>query len=98
MKGYDPILNDPAMFRLVYDTAVSLQGEENMVVPERSMDGEDFSYFAAQVPAVFYRIGCHKEGAPEYPLHNERFLPDPDTLYYGARVMVKSALRYLEQK
>ena len=98
VKGYDPILNDRSMFRLVYDTAVSLQGEENMVVPELSMDGEDFSYFAAQVPAVFYRIGCHKEGTPEYPLHNERFFPDPDTLYYGARVMVKSAIRYLEQK
>ncbi|MBR2934839.1 MAG: amidohydrolase [Oscillospiraceae bacterium] len=98
VKGYDPILNDRSMYRLVYDTAVSLQGEENMVVPQQPMGGEDFSYFAAQVPAVFYRIGCHKEGTPEYPQHNERFVPDPDTLYYGARVMVKSAIRYLEQR
>ena len=98
VKGYDSIINDRSMFRLVYETALGLRGEENMVVPERSMDGEDFSLFAARVPAVFYRIGCRKESEPEYPLHNQRFAPDPDTLYHGARVMVASAIRYLKQK
>ena len=98
VKGYSPIINDPDMFRLVRNTAVELFGEENVATPEPSLGGEDFSFYAEQVPAVFYRTGCYKEGTPTYPVHNEHFLPDERSLYPGALVMIASALNFLSDK
>lgn len=97
VKGYSPIINDPAMFQLVHDTAAALLGTDHIAVPELSLGGEDFSFYAEQVPAVFYRMGCHKEGTPIWPVHNEHFLPDEQALFHGAHVMAASALNFLSE-
>jgi len=59
------------------------------------MGGEDFSFYAEQIPGIFYRLGCGKEGTPHYPLHNPNFIPDAPALKVGTTVMVASALRFL---
>ncbi len=97
VHGYSPIINDPSMVQLVRRTAIHLRGEENVAEAALAMGGEDFSFFAEQVPAAFYRIGCHREGTPEWPAHNAHFIPDEGTLYHGAHVMVMSALNFLSQ-
>lgn len=97
VKGYSPIINNPAMFRLVRGTAAQLLGEEHVVVPEPSLGGEDFSFFAEKVPAAFYRIGCHREGTLRHPVHNDHFLPDEAALYHGASILIASAVRFLSQ-
>lgn len=97
VRGYSPIVNDPAMFRLVRGTAAQLLGEEHVVVPEPALGGEDFSFFAEQVPAAFYRVGCHRAGTPRYPVHNEHFAPDEAALYHGAHILIASALQFLSQ-
>lgn len=98
VKGYSPIINDPDMFRLVRGTAAQLLGEENIVVPEPALGGEDFSFFAERVPAAFYRTGCHKDGTPRYPVHNGHFVPDETALYHGAHIMIASAVNFLSHK
>lgn len=95
VKGYSPIINHPDMFHLVRSTAAGLLGEEKIATPAPSLGGEDFSFYAEQVPAAFYRTGCHKEGTPLWPVHNEHFLPDEHALYHGAHVMIASALNFL---
>lgn len=58
-------MNDPAMFRLVRDTILDLTNlEESALAGQLSLGGEDFSFYAEQVPAVYYRVGCHTEGTP----------------------------------
>lgn len=96
VRGYSPILNDSAMYRLVHSTAVDQLGRDHLAVPEPSLGGEDFSFYADRVPAVFYRMGCHREGSPGWPLHNGHFLPDQDALFHGARVLACSALNYFK--
>jgi len=97
VHGYSPIINNPTMVQLVRETAIRLQGEENVAVAALAMGGEDFSFYSEQVPAVFYRIGCHREGTPDWPAHNAHFIPDENTLYHGAHIMVMSALSFLVQ-
>ena len=97
VRGYSPIINDPDMVRLVRRTATQIRGEENVGIPALAMGGEDFSFFAEKMPAVFYRIGCHRDGTPKWPAHNGHFLPDEPALFHGAHVMVASALEYLAE-
>ena len=99
VRGYSPIMNDPDMFRLVRDTILDLTDQDaSSLAGQLSLGGEDFSFYAEQVPAAFYRVGCHTEGTPHWPQHNEHFIPDERTLPLGARVMVTAALRYLNQQ
>ncbi len=96
VKGYSPIINHPDMYRLVRDTVLELTDlEESELAGIPSLGGEDFSFYAEQVPAAFYRVGCHREGTPQWPQHNAHFVPDEQALKQGARIMATAALRYL---
>ena len=96
IRGYSPLVNDGAMAELVAAVGTELLGEENVIWLEHAgMGGEDFSFYAEQVPGIFYRLGCGKAGTPHYPLHNPNFVPDESSLKVGMSVMVASALRYL---
>lgn len=98
VRGYSPIINAPEMVELVCETAVELVGKEKLKIPvDVGMGGEDFSFFAEKVPGVFYRTGCHKPGAPNWPAHNEHFVVDPACFPVGMQVMVTSALKFLER-
>jgi len=96
IRGYSPLVNDGAMAELVATTGTELLGEDNVIWLEHAgMGGEDFSFYAEQIPGIFYRLGCGKEGTPHYPLHNPNFIPDAPALKVGTTVMVASALRFL---
>ena len=98
IRGYSPIINDPAMVALVRETTVELFGEESANIPnELGMGGEDFSFFAEKVPGVFVRTGCHKIGEPMYSTHNEHMVVDTACFPIGMRVVLTSALKYLER-
>ena len=97
VKGYPPAVNDPTMFQLIWETTTALLGADRIAIPEPALGGEDFAFYAEQVPAAFFRTGCHKEDTPIWPVHNEHFLPDEQALYHGAHVMITSALNFLSQ-
>ena len=98
VRGYSPTINDPDMTQLVRDVATEVATPDMTIsTGELGMGGEDFSFYAEQVPACFFRVGCHKVGAPKIPQHNAHFLPEEKTLYFGSRIMLASALRYLAQ-
>ncbi|MBQ2895221.1 MAG: amidohydrolase [Oscillospiraceae bacterium] len=99
MKGYAPVINDAEMYRLLADTAAERIGAENVVPMEHaSLGGEDFCFYAQQVPGAFYHLGCQKEGEAFWPLHNGHLDPDENAMKIGAEVMVASALRFLESE
>lgn len=99
VRGYSPIMNAPEMVELIRETVTELYGTEKANIPnEISMGGEDFSFYAEKIPAVFYRTGCHKPGEPFLSTHNPHLVVDPACFPIGMRVMVTSALKYLEGK
>lgn len=98
VKGFIPTMNASAEFELVRDTAQTLLTRSNVIIPEKSaMTGEDFSFFAKEIPGVFYWLGCQKPDTPFYPLHNNRFAPDEAAIKTGMEVMLSSALAYLSK-
>ena len=96
VRGYSPIINEQGMVELLCDTAAGVIGRENIEMkPAPGLGGEDFSFFAEKVPGAFYRMGCHTEGTPIYPAHNERMVVDPACFPVGMQIMAESALNYL---
>ena len=61
------------------------------------MGGEDFSFYAEKVPAVFIRIGCHKPETPILSTHNDHLVVDMDCFPIGIQVKVTTALKYLQK-
>ena len=71
-----PLLNSP-------DFSKVLKFRESV---EPSMVAEDFAYYAEQVPALFFWLGCRPpEATPKNypPLHNAHFTPDEKVLRQG---------------
>ena len=96
LKGYPPVINSPEMYELLADTASSLIGAENVVPMEHaSLGGEDFSFYAEQVPGVFYHLGCRKAGTDFWPIHNGHFAPDEEAMKIGMQILASTALNFL---
>ena len=96
IRGYSPLMVNEDMYELWKETAGEVLGAENVHVVERQgLGGEDFCFFAEQVPGVFYRLGCDFEGVPHMAVHNEKFYPNTESFITGQRVMVATALKYL---
>ena len=96
IRGYSPVINNEEMYALWKETADELLGEENAKRQETAeLGGEDFSFFAEQVPGIYYWLGSRVPGGAKAPVHNEKFKPDTDSFLVGERVMVTMALKYL---
>ncbi len=61
------------------------------------MGGEDFAYFARQVPSVYFWLGVAPPGAAEpHPVHSPFFEADEAALPTGAAALAAIALDYLD--
>ncbi|UFJ41492.1 M20 family metallopeptidase [Brevibacillus humidisoli] len=96
-EGYTSLINDDASVDLVKQCGAQMLGAENVII-ERvpSMGVEDFAFFAEQVPAAFYGLGCRNEQQGIiYPLHHPRFQIDERCLAIGAALQAYHALTFL---
>lgn len=98
IKGFIPTINAPDAFAIVHNTAHDLLGHENVIIPDKvAMTGEDFSFFAKEIPCAFYWLGCQQPNLPFYQLHSKHFAPDETSMKVGIKVMFSSAIAYLAQ-
>lgn len=99
IRGYPPLMNDPALTKRVFSTLGKVIGEENIVYVEKpALGGEDFAFFTRKVPGCFLWLGCRPEGVAKEdmaPLHNNRFLPDEKAIPIGVEVLVNCAMDFL---
>jgi len=92
-KGYPPTINDDWMAEVVRRCAQKAAGEDKVVEPERSMGGEDMSYFLQRSKGCFYALGV---GRQEFtPLHNSRFDLNENVLALGVETHCRIALDLL---
>lgn len=100
-SGYPSVLNAPQVSAICREAIIDVAGEKGLLpVQKVPAAGEDFSFFAREVPAAFAWLGCRPEGvAPEEmpPLHNDKFLPDPNALPLGVRYVTTAALALLAE-
>jgi amidohydrolase len=94
-KNTPTTVNDRALTETVRPLLERTLGADNVKVVEPSMAGEDFAYFANQVPGFFFRLGVLKPGTTSGGLHTPTFRADDSAVPAGIRVMARLLVDYL---
>ena len=91
-------VNDLELTRQMAPTLAKVVGEDQVDVLEPTMGGEDFAYFANEVPGFFFRLGMVKPGTVSGGHHTPTFLADDGSVPVGMRAMSSLLLDYLESR
>lgn len=97
-KGNPVTVNDPALTARMRPSLEKVAGAGNVIDPGLTMGAEDFSFYAREVPGMFFFIGATPKG--QDPLkapsnHSDQFYLDESSLDLGLRAMLQVALDYL---
>lgn len=97
--GYASVVNEEKITALVEQTIVETFGEDNRVISQPIMGGEDFSAFSAAAPGCFAFLGAGSDHAAEnYPHHHPKFDVKEESLILGVQYYVQTALKFLNEK
>ena len=97
-KGNPVTVNDPALTARMLPSLEKVAGKGNVVDPGLTMGAEDFSFYAKEVPGLFFFVGATPVGedAMKAPSnHSDKFFLDESALDLGLRAMLQVALDYL---
>ncbi|HEY8519631.1 MAG TPA: amidohydrolase [Gammaproteobacteria bacterium] len=92
------VINDRALAERMLPTLRRVLGAERVHDIEPQMAGEDFAYFANEVPGFFYRLGTRTPGGESGGLHTPTFLADDGAVAVGMRLMTSVVLDYLRAR
>ncbi|MDO9707105.1 amidohydrolase [Paracraurococcus lichenis] len=89
-NGYPVTVNDPNLTERMLPSLARVAGEGRLRGMQRSMAGEDFSYFSQAAPGLFFNLGATGPGidprtAPTN--HSPRFRVDDSGLVQGVRAL-----------
>lgn len=98
--SYPALTNDEHLLKTVSSSLTDALGQERIsTVFSKSMGADDFAYFCHSSKGLYFDIGCHRPGSPDYyPLHSDRFDPDPECIKTGIIAEVIGALSVLEEE
>jgi amidohydrolase len=95
--GYPFLVNDDELVQRSFNYAKEYLGEDNVVELDLRMTGEDFAYFAQELPACFYRLGIRNdEIGINSGLHTSTFNVDESSLEIGMGMMAWLTLSELK--
>ena len=80
-QGYPVTINDESAAEVVRRCAEKVVGEDRVVVPQKTMGGEDFAFYLQKSKGCFFALGVGREGAA--PIHNPKFDFNEDVLLPG---------------
>jgi amidohydrolase len=96
---YNPVTrNDAALTRRMRPSLARAVGADNVIDVPPNMVAEDFSYFADQVPGLYFFVGVVPPGqdlAKAAPNHSPKFFLDEKSLDVGTRAMLQLAVDFL---
>jgi len=95
-RGTPATINDVALAGQMAPTLERVVGAENTLVIDPTMGGEDFAYFANEVPGFFFRLGTVEPGTESGGHHTADFRADDASIPIGMRAMSALILDYLE--
>ncbi len=94
-SGYPVLRNHVAATRLVAAVASEVVGSDAWVPVPPTMGGEDFAFFAEQIPACFWLLGVREPGASSWPqLHTSTYDFNDRAMETGLRIQAGVALRF----
>ncbi len=97
-RGYDVVVNDPALTTMAVPTLARVAGEKNVGVVDKVCGSEDFSFYQKQVPGFFLRLGCtppERDTRTVAPGHSPRMYLDENCLELGVKSLVALAMDWL---
>jgi len=97
-RGTPATINDEALTERMAPTLAVVVGAENVDVLEPTMGGEDFAYFANEVPGFYFRLGTVKPGTVSGGHHTPTFQADDASIPIGMRAMSNLLLDYLRSE
>jgi amidohydrolase len=96
-KNAPAVVNDAALAKRVRPFLERALGKDNVRDAEPTMGGEDFSYFANEVPGFYFRLGVVKPGTASGGLHTPTFRADDTAVAAGMKAMSRLVADYLSQ-
>ena len=94
-RGTPATINDPELGARMLPTLERVVGAENVVKLDPTMGGEDFAYYANEVPGFFFRLGQVRPGGASGGHHTPDFQADNSAVPVGIRAMTNLLLDYL---
>jgi len=91
VKGSPPTVNDPALFDAVVGRLRTAWPGTVDTSPYRGMFSEDFAFYTAKVPSLYFGLGISKDGLGDVDVHQPGFTIHPDALEAGIRLLVSLA-------
>jgi amidohydrolase len=96
--GYIPLINNVALTGRMVPTLQRVVGADKVVEIKPRTPSEDFSFYAREIPALFYFVGITPAGMPASQVainHSPRFQIDEAGLLPALRATVHIAFDYL---
>jgi amidohydrolase len=90
--------NDPGLTARMRPSLEAVAGADHVVEPPLQMGAEDFSFYAKEVPSMFFFVGATSPGidpATAPSNHSPKFLLDESSLELGLRALLQVTLDYL---
>ena len=90
-EGYPPLINDDKVTQMVRKVCTSvLNHAPDLVVPQRTMGGEDMAYFLREVPGCYFFLGSGNDATGcSFAHHHPRFNVDEDALLLGVEMFLR---------
>lgn len=98
--GYPVTYNNPELTREMLPSLFASAGEENVLVSRAITGAEDFSFYAQQVPGLFFFLGGMPKGKNPLdaaPHHTPDFYLDESGFVLGVKSLCNLTLDYMEQ-
>lgn len=96
-KNAPATVNDPALAKTSAALLARSVGADNVKLVEPSMGGEDFAYFANQIPGFYFRLGVVAPGTTSGGLHTPTFRADDSAVAVGMKAMSRLLVDWLSQ-
>jgi amidohydrolase len=95
-RGSPATINDPKLVEQMLPSMVGILGAENVIAVDPTMGGEDFSYYANEIPGFFFFLGSTRPGTRSGGHHTPDFQADDSCIAVGMRSMSRLLLDYLK--
>ncbi len=95
-RGSPATINDPELAEMMLPTLRRVLGDLNVENQEPATAGEDFAFFANEVPGFYFSLGMIKPGTTSGGHHTPTFQADDSSIPVGMRAMTALLFDYLE--
>ena len=97
-RGTPATINDIALTRQMAPTLERVVGPTQVQVLDPTMGGEDFAYYANEIPGFFFRLGMVAPGTTSGGHHTPDFQADDSSIPVGMRAMANLLWDFLEME